>query len=91
MRGPGACPGWGGLDLASDAMPTRSHPHQDKHKAPTLPHVRPLSLQDATPRLHSPIRSSQFIRRRGSTFHYPFRSSQFISLFYHNIIDTSMI
>src|SRR5581483_1125372 len=47
MRGPCACPGWGGLALASDARPTGSHPHQDKHKAPTLPHVRPLSLQNA--------------------------------------------
>src|SRR5229473_5301312 len=28
---------------------------QDKHQAPTLPHIRPLSLQD-------PIRSSRFIR-----------------------------
>jgi|SRR5581483_125584 len=46
MRGPCACPGWGGLALASDARPTPSHPHQDKHKAPTLPRVRPLSLQD---------------------------------------------
>ncbi len=30
--------------------------HEDKHQAPTLPHIRPLSLQD-------PMRSSAFIRR----------------------------
>src|SRR5581483_4388037 len=60
MRGPCACPGWGGLALASDARPTGSHPHQDKHKAPTLPHVRPLSLQDGG--RHYPFWSSHIIR-----------------------------
>ena len=60
MRGPGACPGWGGLALASDARPTGSHPHQDKHKAPTHPHVRPLSLQDGG--RHSPFWLAKFIR-----------------------------
>jgi len=37
------------------AVPTGSRCHQDKHEAPTLPHIRPLSLQD-------PMRSSTFIR-----------------------------
>ena len=37
-------------------VPKGSRCHQDKHQAPTLPHLRPLSLQD-------PIRSSTFIRK----------------------------
>src|SRR5258708_30487873 len=36
---------WGGDRLASP-NPDHSSCHQDKHKAPTLLHVRPLSLQD---------------------------------------------
>jgi hypothetical protein len=39
---------WSGLREA-----TRSHPHEDKHKAPTLLHVHPLSLQDAGRPSHS--------------------------------------
>src|SRR5216683_7978070 len=54
MRGPGACPRWGATCLLH-AVPTGSRCHQDKHPAPTLPHIRPLSLQD-------PIRSSTFSR-----------------------------
>src|SRR6266851_4787157 len=54
MRGPGACPRWGAT-FVLHAVPTGSCCHQDKHQAPTLPHIRPLSLQD-------PIRSSTFIR-----------------------------
>src|SRR5229473_8399905 len=54
MRGPCACPG-GGATCLLHAVPKGSRCHQDKHKAPTLPHIRPLSLQD-------PIRSSRFIR-----------------------------
>jgi len=54
MRGPCACPRWGATGLLH-AVPTGSRCRQDKHKAPTLPLIRPLSLQD-------PIRSSQFIR-----------------------------
>src|SRR5258708_16510456 len=57
MRRPGACPGWGATWLLH-AVPKGSRCHQDKHQAPTLPHIRPLSLQD-------PIRSSQFIRGEG--------------------------
>src|SRR6266851_5381296 len=53
MRGPGACPGWGATCLLH-AVPTGARCHQDKHQAPTLPHIRPLSLQD-------PIRSSTVI------------------------------
>ena len=60
MRGPGACPGWGATWLLH-AVPTGSHCQQDKHQAPTLPHIRPLSLQD-------PIRSSTFIRIGADTF-----------------------
>src|SRR5216683_2800532 len=61
--GPGSCrdKGRGGVDegawclswLGCDLVAPRSH--QDKHQAPTLPHIRPLSLQD-------PIRLSTFIR-----------------------------
>jgi len=54
MRGPGACPGWGATWLLH-AVPTGARCHQDKHQAPTLPLIRPLSLQDL-------IRSSTFIR-----------------------------
>src|SRR6266851_4126265 len=56
MRGPCACPRWGATCLLH-AVPKGSRCHQDKHQAPTLPHIRPLSLQD-------PIRSSTFIRGR---------------------------
>src|SRR5579863_1766411 len=38
-----------------------SHPHQDRHLAPASSPPFPLSLQDAE-RLHSPFRSSKFIR-----------------------------
>src|SRR5260370_20091061 len=41
---------WSGLREA-----TRSHPHQDKHKAPTLLHIHPLSLQDTGRRQTFPI------------------------------------
>src|SRR5216683_5965910 len=44
-----------GCDHLASRNPTGSRCHEDKHKAPTLPHIRPLSLQD-------PIRSSTFIR-----------------------------
>src|SRR5216684_274928 len=60
MRRPGACPGWGATCLLH-AVPKGSRCHQDKHQAPTLPHIRPLSLQD-------PIRSSKFIRIGADTF-----------------------
>src|SRR5713226_3561476 len=62
MRGPCACPGWGATCLLH-AVPTGSRCHQDKHKAPTLPHIRPLSLQD-------PMRSSTFIRGTRSHPHH---------------------
>src|SRR5258707_15536901 len=39
MRGPGACPGWGATCLLH-AVPKGSRCHQDKHQAPTLPHIR---------------------------------------------------
>ena len=45
MRGPCACPHWGATGLLHE-VPTGSRCHQDKHKAPTLPLIRPLSLQD---------------------------------------------
>src|SRR6266853_6059843 len=59
MRGPCACPRWGAT-FVLHAVPTGSRCHQDKHQAPTLPHIRPLSLQD-------PMRSSTFIRRGADT------------------------
>ena len=31
--------------------PNESYCHQDKHKAPTPPHIRPLSLQDGATRI----------------------------------------
>ena len=43
----GACPRWGATLLLHE-IPTGSRCHQDKHKAPTLPHIRPLSLQDGS-------------------------------------------
>src|SRR5713101_2787314 len=48
------CLSWLGCDLGALRNPKGSRCHQDKHKAPTLPHIRPLSLQD-------PFRSSPFI------------------------------
>src|SRR5216684_1890399 len=50
MRGPCACPRWGAT-FVLHAVPTGSRCHQDKHKAPTLPHIRPLSLQDGDRRI----------------------------------------
>ena len=44
-----------GCDFLLHEVPKGSRCHQDKHKAPTLPHIRPMSLQD-------PIRSSTFSR-----------------------------
>src|SRR5260370_34980282 len=40
MRGPCACPGWGATGLLHE-IPTGSRYQQDKHKAPTLPHISP--------------------------------------------------
>ncbi len=37
--------GWSGN--ACHETPTETHCHEDKHKAPTLPHIHPLSLQSA--------------------------------------------
>src|SRR6266851_6559294 len=59
MRGPGACPR-GGATCLLHAVPKGSRCHQDKHQAPTLPHIRPLSL-------HYPMRLSTFIRRGADT------------------------
>ncbi len=36
--------GWSGQ--VRDGTPAEARCHQDKHKASTLPHIRPLSLQD---------------------------------------------
>jgi len=49
-----------GCDRVASRNLDRSSGHQDKHKAPTLLHVHPLSLQDAG--RHSPIRLSKIIR-----------------------------
>src|SRR5713101_6711733 len=73
MRRPCACPRWGATCLLH-AVPTGARCHQDKHKAPTLPHIRPLSLQDGDTRI--PIRLSTIIRTGNA--HYPIRSSKFI-------------
>jgi len=45
MRGPGACPAGNAIHCGLRGA-NRSHPNEDKLKAPTLPHIRPLSLQD---------------------------------------------
>src|SRR5713101_5784284 len=61
--GPCACPGGMTSGLGSLRPIGRSHPHQDKHKAPSSTLLRPLSLQDAY-RMQdapSPIRSAPFI------------------------------
>src|SRR6266446_8294896 len=50
------CLSWLGGDLGAPRSPHWLALPPDKHQAPTLPHIRPLSLQD-------PIRSSQFIRK----------------------------
>ena len=41
--------------------PTEACCHKDKHKAPTLPHISPLSLQDedASPLPHSFVKIHQ--------------------------------
>ena len=48
---------------------TRSHPHEDKHKAPSSPPPRPLSLQDAG-RTFPKFGSAPFIRTPGDA-HVP--------------------
>ncbi len=47
MRGPCACPRRNATMLLH-GTPGESRCHQDKHKAPTLPPIRPLSLQDGS-------------------------------------------
>jgi len=59
--GPGSCrdKGRGGVDEGLvlvlvgvlHEVPTGSRCHQDKHQAPTLLHIRPLSLQDGDTRI----------------------------------------
>src|SRR5581483_5951466 len=53
-----------------DAMPARSHPHQDKHKAPASAPPRPLSLQNGDDTL-SPITifDCQISSEPGRAFH----------------------
>src|SRR5947209_3485227 len=82
MRGPCACPGWAATCWLH-AVPKESRCHQDKHKAPTLPHIRPLSLQD--PGMHAvPKESRCHYRTLGCKslhgYDYPIRSSTFIRL-----------
>jgi len=62
MWGPCACPRPGLRHLVgSEQHPTEVD--QDRHKAPTLPHVRPLSLQGgASVFSHFPIRLPKLIR-----------------------------
>jgi len=38
-------------DHLASRNPNESKSDQDKHKAPTLPHIRPLSLQDGDTRI----------------------------------------
>ena len=46
-------------------------PDEDKHKAPSLPRIHPLSLQDGADSVcHSLFRSSKFIRAPGSFSSY---------------------
>src|SRR6266446_5879427 len=40
-----------GCDHLASRNPNESKSHQDKHQAPTLPHIRPLSLQDGDTRI----------------------------------------
>src|SRR5581483_12379382 len=47
MRGPGACPrGLHVIRHEYHVIPTASACHEDKHQAPTPPHIRPLSLMN---------------------------------------------
>src|SRR5581483_5494502 len=57
MRGPCACPGWGGLALASDAMPTDRIRPRTSTRPPHPPNPAPCPYRTRTPHLHSPIRS----------------------------------
>jgi hypothetical protein len=41
------CLSWLECDHQASRNPGESRCHEDKHKAPTHPHIRPLSLQDA--------------------------------------------
>src|SRR5216683_7851190 len=47
------CLSWWGCDRLASRNPDHSSCQQDKHKAPTLLHVHPLSLQDAGGPSHS--------------------------------------
>ena len=39
------CLSWGPHDALGCRNAEGSHPNEDRHQAPTFPHVRPLSLQ----------------------------------------------
>src|SRR5229473_6388872 len=47
------CLSWWGCDRVASRNPDHASCHQDKHKAPTLLHVHPLSLQDGGRHSHS--------------------------------------
>jgi len=47
------CLSWWGCDRLASGNPDHSSCHQDKHKAPSLLHVHPLSLQDGGRHSHS--------------------------------------
>ena len=40
-------------DHHASSYPGEADGHEDKHKAPTHPHIRPLSLQDGSERFRS--------------------------------------
>src|SRR5216684_1678679 len=79
MRGPGACPGGDETGRLASGNPDHSSCHQDKHQAPTLPHIRPLSLQDGGGRLPSfPYSVVNIHQDAGIFYHSPIRLSTFI-------------
>ena len=45
------CLSWSECDHLASRNPNASKSEEDKHKAPTLPHIRPLSLQDGDTRI----------------------------------------
>jgi len=62
MWGPCACPRPGRFVDVKTSQSNRVAT-KDRHKAPALPHIRPLSLQDgAKVSRDDPIRSAKFIR-----------------------------
>src|SRR6266446_8560041 len=81
------CLSWLGYDHLASRNPNAWKSHHDKHQAPTLPHIRPLSLQDGDPRLPEFGRSKPAGRGRTIPFFGYQTSSGRVTHIPHSVVN----